>query len=174
LYTPISIQGEIMKICTKCGEPGTFHKDIQRKDGLHPQCTICVSEQRKAWRIANPDKVKEQAKRDRLKEKKNPDALRRSSLSCRKHRLKKKYKLTPESWDFKFQVQGQCCDICKTKEPGKKGWSTDHDHSTEKTRSILCAFCNPALGLFKDSPELLRKAADYIEFWKEIHNKEKE
>ena len=39
----------------------------------------------------------------------------------------------------------------------------DHDHVTGKVRKLLCHNCNRALGLFKDNPEVLRKAAQYVE-----------
>ena len=39
----------------------------------------------------------------------------------------------------------------------------DHYHSTGKVRKLLCHNCNRALGLFKDNPELMRRAADYVE-----------
>ena len=39
----------------------------------------------------------------------------------------------------------------------------DHDHITGYFRGLLCGHCNTALGMFKDRPELLRKAADYLE-----------
>jgi hypothetical protein len=32
----------------------------------------------------------------------------------------------------------------------------------------LCGLCNGALGAFKDDPELMRTAADYIEAHREI------
>jgi hypothetical protein len=39
----------------------------------------------------------------------------------------------------------------------------DHDHSTGKIRKLLCHNCNRGLGLLMDNPELLRKAASYVE-----------
>jgi hypothetical protein len=44
--------------------------------------------------------------------------------------------------------------------------AVDHDHETGKVRKLLCHNCNRALGLMKDDPELLRKAANYIEQFK--------
>jgi hypothetical protein len=54
----------------------------------------------------------------------------------------------------------------------------DHDHSccAGKTscgkciRALLCHNCNTAIGNLKDSPELLRKAATYIEEWRIKHS----
>lgn len=45
--------------------------------------------------------------------------------------------------------------------------AVDHDHETGRVRKLLCHNCNRALGLMKDDPELLRRAATYIEKHKE-------
>lgn len=39
----------------------------------------------------------------------------------------------------------------------------DHDHETGAVRGLLCYKCNLAVGLFKNSPDLLRAAALYLE-----------
>ena len=39
----------------------------------------------------------------------------------------------------------------------------DHDHTTGKVRGMLCHDCNTSLGKFRDNPDILRKAADYLE-----------
>lgn len=44
--------------------------------------------------------------------------------------------------------------------------AVDHCHDTGKVRRLLCPNCNRALGLFKDNPDVLRKAANYLEEYK--------
>lgn len=39
----------------------------------------------------------------------------------------------------------------------------DHDHNTGNFRGWICSDCNTALGFVADSPERLRRLADYLE-----------
>jgi transposase-like protein len=55
------------------------------------------------------------------------------------------------------------CVICKKDWTAEDKFARDHDHETGKWRDILCRTCNLALGGFKDDPELLRNAAEYVE-----------
>lgn len=78
-----------------------------------------------------------------------------------RHYVKRAYGITPQAWSELFEAQGRRCAICETTEAGR-GWHTDHDHQTKAIRGILCHGCNTALGLFKDSTERLRAAAEYL------------
>jgi len=70
---------------------------------------------------------------------------------------------TQESYDVKFEEQHGLCAICDKEEVDRK-LSADHEHvEPPNPRGLLCGPCNRAIGYLKDSPELLRKAADYIE-----------
>lgn len=46
--------------------------------------------------------------------------------------------------------------------------AVDHCHKTGKLRGLLCMNCNTALGLFKDSPERLKEAIQYLEYHSKI------
>jgi hypothetical protein len=38
----------------------------------------------------------------------------------------------------------------------------DHDHGTGEIRGLLCVPCNNTLGLFREDPDLLKRAARYV------------
>ena len=59
--------------------------------------------------------------------------------------------------------QGRCA-ICGDL-PKRKRLAFDHCHATGRPRAFLCHPCNGALGLFKDSPELLEKAIAYLRLY---------
>jgi hypothetical protein len=72
------------------------------------------------------------------------------------------YGLSKEELDVLLQQHGVCA-ICKRSNWGPKGPQVDHDHATGAVREILCTNCNTGLGRFKDNPEALRAAAEYLE-----------
>lgn len=82
----------------------------------------------------------------------------------RDYSLRKKYGLDSASVNAMLTEQGGC-DICRTDDPGGRGWCVDHDHSTGSVRSILCNSCNTGIGMLKDDPAILRTAADYLDRW---------
>ncbi len=76
--------------------------------------------------------------------------------------IRRKYGLTREGFELLLREQRGRCGICRTTEPGLKGWSVDHDHVTDVVRGILCTRCNIGLGWFRDDPDLLIQAAAYL------------
>ena len=69
-----------------------------------------------------------------------------------------------------FKLQGGKCAICgrPPKPVRKKGTLTpvlhvDHDHDTGQVRGLLCNWCNVGLANFGEDPEILRKAAEYLD-----------
>lgn len=60
---------------------------------------------------------------------------------------------------------GEICEICNAtlEENGPRKYALDHDHDTGIIRGWLCICCNAGLGSLGENPQLLRRAADYIE-----------
>lgn len=80
-----------------------------------------------------------------------------------KYVFKRRTGITLEERDIMFEKQGGKCLICETiTPPTVTGWVVDHCHIHGHIRGILCSHCNQALGLFKDNPVALERAASYI------------
>jgi hypothetical protein len=137
----------------------------------------------KEWRKNNPEKVAAQNKRYNTR---NPDVHKRAAIKYRQKNLeqiREKEKLAarasrknnPEAqrirnenwrirhearlWDRAGRPRANECEICDS-----SGITVfDHCHSTDKFRGWVCDRCNKVLGLIKDSADLLRKLANYLE-----------
>lgn len=94
---------------------------------------------------------------------------RRSTADAREYGLKNLYGLTLGEHEHMLVSQGSVCKVCghpesrRHRDGGSVALHVDHDHETGIVRGLLCHKCNVGLGSFNDDPELLRKAADYIE-----------
>lgn len=79
-----------------------------------------------------------------------------------------RYGVTLDWFQAKLREQDGACAICGAipRPDGIKSAArlhVDHDHMTGANRGLLCNRCNPGVGYFRDDPDLLRAAADYIE-----------
>ncbi len=92
---------------------------------------------------------------------------KKGKLATARYALKFKYGITPELKQILVENQDSLCLICGCAIDAIT-CATDHCHKDHFIRGMLCRTCNSALGLFKDSPEILRRAADYLEKSKEI------
>lgn len=81
--------------------------------------------------------------------------------------VKSEYGISLEEYAFMLLEQDFKCKNKACRNPitvnGLKGANVDHHHASGTVRGLLCAYCNKGIGHFKDSPALLRGAADYIE-----------
>lgn len=80
----------------------------------------------------------------------------------RNSKLKTKYHLTIESYDRVLAQQNGACAICQSPPGFRDHLDVDHDHATSVVRGLLCNGCNTGLGSMKESPDLMRAAADYL------------
>ena len=76
--------------------------------------------------------------------------------------LKRGYGISVAQYDKMLLLQGGVCAICKGRNKSKRRLSVDHNHASGEIRGLLCDNCNSGLGRFRDSPEFLRAAAEYL------------
>lgn len=89
---------------------------------------------------------------------------------CRDRVNKQKTGLSRAEVDAIVTVQGGCA-VCGSTEHRGRNWVVDHDHRCcpgsyhcgQCFRGVLCSHCNAALGFAKDSPDVLRALADYLD-----------
>ncbi len=102
-----------------------------------------------------------------------PDGLNHSCRGCwaryqAERTLMRKFGITYKTFKNMLEAQGGGCAICGEQvgmiRAGKPlRLSVDHCHGTGAVRGILCNSCNNGIGRFRDDPELLRRAATYLE-----------
>lgn len=123
-------------ICPKCG--CTEYYESKEKGGrIRRRCKACQTERMRKIYATDAYRLKHR------------DDDRRRRRFC-----------TAEEYNGMVSEQSGKCAIC-----GRILWDdlrVDHDHTTGKVRGLLCDNCNWGLGNFKDNPELLRKAVDYL------------
>ncbi|TFV70159.1 endonuclease [Blastococcus sp. CT_GayMR20] len=78
----------------------------------------------------------------------------------RTYHLTRRYGITAAEADHMLRNQGGMCAICRVAPAAH----VDHDHATGAVRALLCFNCNGGLGQFKDDPDVLRAAAEYVQF----------
>lgn len=130
------------------------------------------------WSRKNRVKIRERRKelykqdptineRSREYKRSHPEMRRRKGL-------KVNFGITLEEYNEMLIKQMGVCKIClkpETSIDGRnkrvKALAVDHDHITGKIRGLLCYSCNIGIGFLKDSSDLLKKAAEYLEEHKE-------
>jgi hypothetical protein len=133
----------------------------QKKVRERPESREKARERARRWVAANPERIREYRKRWHAKEMEKPE--NRAAAIRRAHEGKlRSYGLTREDYDEILRDQGGVCAICKAEPKPTKRLSVDHNHATGEVRGLLCTSCNHGLGNFRDKPELLRLAAEYL------------
>lgn len=80
-------------------------------------------------------------------------------MASREANLKHRYGITLIDYNEMLIEQNSRCKICDVE---TTGLVVDHCHNSGEVRGLLCGNCNKGLGLFKDSPERMERAAQYI------------
>jgi hypothetical protein len=132
-----------------------------------------IKEHKKKYRDNNRDKLKKDGElyrkihdveikvRSKKSRKKRRDKIRK----CQKeYRVRKEYGISIEEYN-EFLVRSSFCPICFVRyRTGNKGTYPvlDHCHITGKIRGCVCCTCNRIMGIFKDDPERLQRAINWL------------
>jgi len=119
--------------------------DVHRAmaDGRSCSCSKCNLKKHSEWRKSNREKAKI---RDR-----------KSTLSS--------YGINLDIFNRMNEEQGGVCKICGSGHSDGIRYASlhvDHCHTTKKVRGLLCDRCNRGIGMFKDDPDIVFKAAQYL------------
>jgi len=136
-----------MQTCTSCNELKPLIAFEHRKDRPNPR-KMC-----KSCRNLTRDKEKERLRhREYMKERraKEPEVLRQNWERCVYGKSKEDLGITS-------------CQICGS----VQRLSIDHCHASKHIRGILCSKCNTGLGLFRDNPDFLLGAINYLKTFKD-------
>ena len=144
-----------MKICSECRVQKTdteFFRDKNRKSGLTPSCKQCQKDH-----MARPEtQVRIKAYRKKRWKEDKPKWQQEKRLRT--------YGLTEEGYQKLLKDQDYRCAICRDDDPKHKTgqWQVDHDHRTGLIRGLLCSPCNLSLGGFRDNPDIVQSAFNYL------------
>lgn len=162
-----------MKRCKVCGEVkplDEFYAMPRMRDGHRNDCKACNLAAKKARYRTDPEAAKarvkawQQANREQLQayrrlRREEPEVKARE----RAGHLKRKYGITLEQYDEMLAAQGGVCAVCGREPRDDISLHVDHDHETGALRGLLCFRCNNSLGDLGDDPDLLRRAASYLD-----------
>lgn len=133
-------------MCEECGE---------RKIQARKKCHNCYMR----WYKRTHPEYREYAKKRRREWYHNEggrDTQRNTAFQ-------KAYGISLADYEQMLVEQDGRCAICG-QPPKDRRLAVDHDHETGRVRGLLCyGHCNRAIGLLRDNPELLRRAAEYLE-----------
>jgi len=145
---------DVPKACTGCGAEkplAEFYSDNRTADGRGTRCKVCHEARYKSWKRANQQKVS------------GYNAKWWQESGARYAR----YDMTEAEYRAMLAKQGGLCAICRQPERiiirGRvRPLQIDHSHGHNRVRGLLCSACNTGIGKFRDSPDLLEVAAEYL------------
>jgi len=167
-YSCKNPNGTIRLRCKACCNIRQKNSYLNNGDVRRKEATRRATE----WKRNNRDRVKEWVREDKAKtpekyRKWQSDHYKRNPSGYLDRTIAGRLKVNIDSYKQMFVDQNNKCAICNQEEirqfKGKQmRLCLDHDHETGQIRQLLCHDCNTGIGKFKDTPELLLMAVDYL------------
>lgn len=149
-------------------------------------CRPCQRAKSRSYRERFPERIKAQGKAYRAKRpgysadhsrKWRHENRERHLASMRERDAKKrredplwdfrrniaKYGLTIERYEAMYRAQNGACSACARVNVSGRRLAVDHDHATGKVRGLLCSRCNSAIGLARESKDILLNLFQYLD-----------
>lgn len=156
-----------------------WSKDSGARYGLGTYCKPCAAQRLAERRVIDPMlkiMAREKRKQDAMSRVKYKGARPSEEKRQRALESQRRGRLLLYGCEASFNevcsAQSGLCLICdkelnlNTDRYGKLDKATiDHCHNSTKFRGLLCGACNSGLGFFSDNWHVLRRAADYVEYF---------
>jgi hypothetical protein len=162
-----------MRTCAKCGVEKDDTEFYTRSDTkkLKNHCIPCDRNWHARYYAQNAEakkaEAKEHFKKPETKERRKAYLKARAPAEKawnRDYKARRNYGISADIIDMAIDLQRSHCPICRRYvASNSRHWHVDHNHKTGDVRGIICSKCNLMLGHSKDDPEVLRRAADYLE-----------
>jgi Recombination endonuclease VII len=124
--------------------------------GHMTSCRPCATEKHRRYAAEHPEKVSQASRNWSLS---NADRV----IANDRRRRFRIVGISEAEMEELLAAHGGVCEICGGAPDGRwRELVIDHDHVSGSFRGLLCSRCNLALGGFRDSPDLLRSAINYL------------
>lgn len=149
-----TMQDKNLLKCSRCGELKPPIKFAKHGEGRWHYCRSCGTE---VW------------ERNRRREGLDPSEIRKTAQNRRASGLSgsrgnyeeilSNSKLRDSHYENQVTLSYGSCHICQDR-PNKL--SRDHCHTRNEWRGVLCRYCNPAIGFFKENKKILINSIEYL------------
>jgi hypothetical protein len=166
------VESKRCRICGQVKPLGDFYRASGMRDGHRSECKPCFGAQAKSRYESDPTRSTRAVERATVWRRDNPERSAAYQAEYRQRPERKRamrdlyyrrtYGVSADEVDAMLEAQGGGCAICGSTPERLASLHLDHDHEHGHLRGLLCVSSNQGLGQFRDDPELLGRAIEYL------------